>query len=85
MENPKFFAIPKQNAVYKVQEGCCYEKVVYDGPEIGVCAKNDQPEDDFNSSDLICYDCNSRIKIIPIDKAEYDYKLKEVNRKRSAA
>jgi len=84
MKDPKFFAIPKENAVYKVQEDCCYEKVVYDGPMLDICSKNDAMEDGFNSWDLLCYSCNAKIDIIPTTEEYYNFRRMEVNSRRAA-
>lgn len=82
--NVKYFLVPKWNSVVKVTGDCCYEKVVYIGPEIGVTAKNNEPEDLINSWDLLCYTCNPDLEIIPINRAMYDAKLRSVNERRAA-
>ncbi len=65
-----------------VTEDCCYEQVVYGGPEIGVTAKNDGEGDWLNSWDLLCYTCNQYLKIIPISEGFYYSKLRWVNQMR---
>lgn len=83
MKNVKYFLVPKWNSMVKVTEDCCYEKVVFSGSGIGVSAKNDEEEDVINSWDLLCYDCNPDLKIIPVDKRAYDTMLLAVNRMRA--
>jgi hypothetical protein len=81
MKKVAYFMIPEWNSVYKATEDCCYEKVVYAGPEIGITAKNDQEGDPLNSWDLFCY-CNLNLDIIPINKKTYLSFYDNVNRKR---
>jgi hypothetical protein len=54
----QYFLANSEKAVYSVQEDCCYTKVVFEGPEVGVSGKVDQLEDGFNSWDILCYDCD---------------------------
>lgn len=77
----RYFVVPKWNSVFKVNEGCCFDKVVYDGPEIGITGKLDHDGDIVNSWDLICYNCDPSIEIIPTIKAFYDWKLHLVTQK----
>ena len=58
----RYYMIPKMNSVFKVLEGCCFERVQFAGPLIGVTAKNDEEEDDLNSYNLICYCCNPNLE-----------------------
>ncbi len=83
MKNVKYFLIPQWNSMVKVTEDCCYEKVVFMGPTIGVSAKNDELEDIINSWDLLCYDCNPDLEIRPIEKGDYDSMLNSVNKLRA--
>lgn len=83
MANIKYFLVPKWYSMVKVTEDCCYEKLVFMGPRIGVTAKNDQPEDDINSWDLLCYSCNPDLVILPIEKRDYDSMLQMVNKMRA--
>lgn len=71
------------NSVFRVQEDCCFEQVVYSGPLKGVRAKNDEEEDDFNSYNLLCYTCNPGLKIYPIDSELYDIAKILVNQRRA--
>lgn len=71
MEKISYFSVPEWKAVFKVTEDCCFEKVVYGGPIIGVAGKIDQDGDKLNSWDLLCYTCNPDLEILPIDEEEY--------------
>jgi hypothetical protein len=83
MENIRYFNAPDLKTAFKVNLGCCFERVVYQGPEIGVNAKNDQEGDLLNSEILWCEICDPELKLVPISKHEY-YQFKEyVNKLRS--
>ena len=71
MKKVRFFDVPQWGAVFKVQEDCCFEKVVYNGTIVGISAKNDQEGDFPNSWNLWCYNCNPGIKIIPISEHRF--------------
>lgn len=80
----KYFVVPEWNSVFKVKEDCCYEKVVYSGHEIGTTSKIDHEGDLLNSWDLLCYNCDPSIEIIPTIEAFYNWKLRIVNQQRAA-
>lgn len=80
----KFYYAPAENAVYRVQEDCCFTRVVFGGEQIGVSAKNDQEGDPVNSWDLLCYDCDDSITLLPTTEEFYLNKLYLVNALRSA-
>lgn len=79
-----YCTVPAMKSVFKVTEDCCFEQVVYEGPAIGVTAKNDSDGDILNSHDLICDICNPGLTIIPISRREYYSIMEEVNKKRRA-
>ena len=60
--------IPSMKAVYKVQEGCCFEKVVYDGPEIGFAGIIDRENEEVGP--LLCA-CDPRLAILIISEQEF--------------
>lgn len=71
----RYFVVPEWNSIFKVKEGCCYEKVVYKGPEIGITGKIDHEGDILNSWDLICFSCDPSVVIIPTTETYYNWKL----------
>ncbi len=83
--NISYFSVPKWNVVFKVKEDCCYEKVVYFGPEIGVAGKIDQERDSLNSWDLLCYTCNPDLRIVPISAKRYCLLQELANKKQRLA
>lgn len=86
MKNIRYFDVPQWGAVFKVQEDCCFEKVVYDGKILGVTEKNDEEGDFPNSYNLWCCNCNPGIKIIPISQQRFlEVKAKVVDILENAA
>lgn len=85
MKEPQYFVIPERNSVYKVTEDCCYEIVVFAGPNQDVAAKNDEQEDSFNSGNLLCYSCDPSINIIPTTREYYEWRKIQVNYSKKAA
>lgn len=71
MQKISYYSVPTWKAVFKVTADCCFEKVVYDGTEIGIGGKLDQEGDIINSWDLLCYSCNPKLTIIPISSSQY--------------
>jgi len=63
--------IPSQKTVFKVNPGCCFDRVVYDG-EIGIAGKNNRTTDVLNSWDLECEICNPKLFIECITEAQYE-------------
>jgi hypothetical protein len=46
------------NAVFRVEEGCCYTQVVFKGAEIGIYPKNDKQDE--MTGILICGICDPK-------------------------
>lgn len=80
----EFIYAPEEKSVYKVQEDCCYTRVVFGGEQVGVSAKNDQAEDYLNSWNLLCYTCDDTKNYQPSTEEFYLEKLSLVNALRSA-
>jgi len=74
-----YIKIPAINSVLRLQEGCCYLKVVYAGQEIGVIEKMDKAGEDIGP--WICM-CDPRVEILQISEQEFCAVLNDVNRRR---
>ena len=55
---------PAAYAIYRVEENCCYTKVVIDGPCKGIYKKLDRLNEEIG--DLLCYICDASREIIPV-------------------
>ena len=84
MKMIKFVHAVDLKTVFKVNLGCCIERVVYEGAEIGVNAKNDHSWDEINSENLWCEICDPKLTLILISREEYENKLQMVNSMRIA-
>ena len=71
--------VPGWNAAFKVQEDCCYEKVVYQG-EIGMTAVMDH-HNELNGI-LLC-GCDPHLEILPISERQYLAIVRDVNLRRA--
>jgi len=71
--------IPALNSVLRIQENCCYVKVVYAGKEIGVIEKMDKGNEKIGP--WICM-CDPRVEILQISEQEFYAVLNDVNRRR---
>ena len=71
--NKKYFWVPQWNSVFEVKEDCCFKQIIYSGFDKGVLYRKDEEDDWLHSYDLLCYDCNPAVKIIPIEKSFYDH------------
>lgn len=71
--------VPEWNAVFRVNEGCCYEKVVYAGEEVGIVPRFDKA-DELNGI-LLCR-CDPKLEIIQISEQEYYTVYRQVNQRR---
>ena len=68
MKKPEFRQVPQEKAVYKVQEDCCYTKVVYEGPELGIYSRFDKDNEEVGI--LLCYS-HPKKEITPISEETY--------------
>lgn len=78
----EYLHIPDLKSVFRATLDCCYEQVLYDGPEIGVLYRTDEPENGLNSGVLICR-CHPKLDILPIPETKYLEILNDVNQRRS--
>lgn len=68
MNNPEFRLVPSENAVYKVMEDCCYTKVVFEGPGLGIYPRFDKENELVGI--LLCY-CHPKLEIKPVPEDFY--------------
>lgn len=75
MENLVYRLEPAEHAVYKVQENCCYTKVVYQGPKLGIYPRFDRENEEIGL--LMCGVCDPARKIEDIPKEFFEayYKI----------
>src|SRR5689334_14219801 len=57
---------PAEHTVYKVQEDCCYTKVVFQGPQRGIYQRNDR-ENEVNGP-LMCQICDAKRTIVQVSE-----------------
>ena len=77
---PVYRLVPAWNAAFKVQEDCCYERVVYQG-DIGVAGTMDHSNDLI--AILLCGICDPNLKIEDITESQYKAILQDVNLRRT--
>jgi hypothetical protein len=64
--------IPEHKAYYKVQAGCCCEKVSYNENNLGVIEKTDHTGDKWNSYDIDCMYCSPERKEVTVEKYNWE-------------
>lgn len=72
--------VPEWNAVFKIKEDCCYDKVVFQGNEIGMVSTMDKENELIGI--LLCGICDPNLKILQLSEDEYYSILFEVNSRR---
>jgi hypothetical protein len=72
----QFRQVPEWNAVFKIQEGHGFEKVVYAGSTIGITGELHRHNDELEAT-LLCY-CHPNLRILPINAEQYYAKLQDV-------
>lgn len=70
--------VADHKSVYKVQPGCCYRQVIFEGEKLAIVDRNDRPFSHFNSEHLECGICDPNLKIDRITRAEFEAKEKRV-------
>ena len=77
MKNVAFRHVPSMRAVFRIQEDCCIEKVVYEGDltQIGIVGQLDRYNEKVGP--LLCA-CDLNIDILPISGEEYYAKRQAV-------
>lgn len=78
MSNKIYYCrVPEWGTVFKVQENCCYEMVVYEGGQIGITSRFDKDNSKMNGR-LLCR-CDPKIEILEISESEYGAFYEKVN------
>lgn len=79
MENiAEYRLVPGEKAVYRIQEDCCYTKVIYEGAGLGIYNRFDRENE--VTGILLCY-CDPNRKIKPVSKKFFDKHYKIVTQK----
>ena len=68
MEKVEYRLVQEEKAVYKVQENCCFTKVVFEGPAKGIYLRLDRDNELIGT--LLCY-CDPQKEILPISEEFY--------------
>ena len=81
LKAPVYRLVPAWNTAFKVQEDCCYERVVYQG-DIGVSGTMDHGNDLI--AILLCGICDPNLEIEDITESQYKAILQNVNLRRTS-
>jgi len=76
MIQDQFRQVPEWGAVFKVQEGHGFEKVVYAGSAIGITGELHRHNEELEAV-LLCY-CHPSLNILPITAQQYYAKRQDV-------
>jgi hypothetical protein len=81
MITKKYRLVPEKGTAYGIQEGCCYEMVVYEGGEIGITERMDHGNEFIGT--LLCCVCDPKLESIEISKSQYDAIREDVTKRRA--
>ena len=73
MKNVQYRHVPSQNEMYKIQEACCHELVVYSPTNFGITERIDR-NDEINGP-LLCACYNDSTTVISMVEYEQTYKM----------
>jgi hypothetical protein len=73
-----YYAVPAFKSVYRVQPGCCFRQVIFEGEKKGILNRSDEEYGNLNSEHFQCRICIPDLEIISISRDEYEKKEKLV-------
>ena len=73
-----YYYIPSSKAVYRVQPGCCYRQVIFEGDRKSITDISDKMYGELNSEHFQCQICRPELEIKAILKEEYEEKERMV-------
>lgn len=75
--------VPQWNAAFKIKKNCCYDKIIYQGAEIGLAPKMDRENELIGI--LLCCIFDPQLEILELSESDYLAILNQVNSSRTKA